>query len=56
MFNSYIAAYEEPTKPELIVHVPEAGRVVLPVPEELQFPALASDENLGTDNQTAGWL
>lgn len=34
------------TQPELIVHVPEAGRVVLPVPEEFQLPILASQENL----------
>lgn len=34
------------TQPELIVHVPEAGRVVLPVPEEFQLPILASQEDL----------
>lgn len=34
------------TQPELIVHVTEASRVVLPVPEEFQLSILASEENL----------
>lgn len=34
------------TQPELIVHVPKASRVVLPVPEEIQLSVLTSEENL----------
>lgn len=34
------------TQPELIVHVAEADRVVLPVPEEIQLSILPSEENL----------
>lgn len=35
-----------PTEPELIVHVPEASGVVLPVPVEFQLSILASEEDL----------
>lgn len=37
------------TQPELIIHVAEAGRVVLPVPVEVQLSTLPSEENLRGD-------
>lgn len=37
------------TQPELIIQVPEASGVVLPVPEKFQLSVLASEENLRID-------
>lgn len=39
------------TQPELVVHVSKARRVVLPVAEKIQFPALASEENLTDEDE-----
>lgn len=45
-----ISVKHKPTEPEFIHHVPKAVGVVPPVPEELCFPTLASEEYLGSGN------
>lgn len=39
------------TQPKFVVHVSKARRVVLPVAEKIQFPALASEENLTDEDK-----